>query len=213
MKKLILFKLLFLFAIHASGQLQGTVTDSETGEILIGATISVDDTSYGTISGTDGYYTMDLPDGSYTITIRYVGYTDFTQSLTVNGLTMFDVRLVSGVVLGDDIVISATKRAEKRTLSPATIETITAREIDNYAGNASELLSRQKGIDYFRAGIAGPAFNVRGFNSNFNSKNLQVTDGRFSTLIATGLPLGALDPVIQDDIERVEVILGPNSTM
>ena len=113
----------------------------------------------------------------------------------------------------DAVVVSGSKKPEKLTESPATIETIFAREIEEYAGNPGELLARQKGIDYFRAGIATPAFNIRGFNSNFNSKNLQVTDGRFSNLIATGLPLGPLSTTIKEDIERMEVILGPNATL
>ncbi len=58
-----------------------------------------------------------------------------------------------------------------------------------------------------------PALNIRGFNSNFNAKNLQVTDGRFSSLVATGLPLGPLNTTIKEDIERVELILGPNATL
>ncbi|MEZ4956343.1 MAG: TonB-dependent receptor [Saprospiraceae bacterium] len=73
-------------------------------------------------------------------------------------------------------------------------------------------MARQKGIDYFRAGIATPAFNIR-LQLQFQSENLQVTDGRFSTLVATGLPFGPLNTTIKEDIEQVEVILGPNATM
>ena len=72
-----------------------------------------------------------------------------------------------------------------------------------------ELAGRTKGVDYVRAGVLGTGLNVRGFNSAFNPKNLQVNDGRFSTLIATGLPLGSLGTVVKEEIERVEIILGP----
>ncbi len=195
------------------GQVTGVVTDSETGDGLLGASVLVIENGKGATTDENGLYRISLPDGSYTLKVSYVGYQDVEKMITVSGPTTMDFELMAGITFGNDIVVSASKRPEKLTESISTIDVINAEEIDNYAGNAAELLSRQKGIDYFRAGIAGPAFNVRGFNSNFNSKNLQVTDGRFSSLIATGLPFGQLDPVLQDDIERMEVILGPNSTM
>ena len=215
MKKTIL---LFFFMLSVSfiwaQEISGTITDADSGDPLIGASVLVLNTNIGTITDETGSYSINVDPGSYTLKISYVGYADKTVDVEVGDADMTkDFSLSSGVLFGDDVVISASKRAEKLTESPATIQTITVEQINQYAGNASELLARQKGIDYFRAGIAGPAFNVRGFNSNFNSKNLQVTDGRFSSLIATGLPFGALDPVLQDDIERVEVILGPNSTL
>ena len=190
----------------------GTVTDKETGSPLIGANVVIQGQGAGTITDANGKYEIATRPGIQIVRYSYVGYADIVKNVEINGVTTVDVALSSGII-GNEVVISASKRAEKLTESPATIQTITVEEIDAYAGNASELLARQKGIDYFRAGIAGPAFNVRGFNSNFNSKNLQVTDGRFSSLIATGLPFGSLDPVLQDDIEQVEVILGPNSTL
>ena len=40
-----------------------------------------------------------------------------------------------------------------------------------------------------------------------------MTDGRLSNLIATGLPMGPLSSTIKEDVERFEVILGPNATL
>lgn len=216
MKQHILLFMFLLAAYFATGQtISGLVSDANNGEPLIGASVSIEGSDIGTVTDTDGRYTLGgIKAGEYLLVVSYIGYTTQEVALLATGQsTDINISLSQGVIFGNDIVISASKRAEKITESPATIQTISVEQIEQYAGNASELLARQKGIDYFRAGIAGPAFNVRGFNSNFNSKNLQVTDGRFSSLIATGLPFGALDPVLQDDIEQVEVILGPNSTM
>ena len=195
----------------------GTVTGIVTGidgEVLIGASVRVKGTTQGTVTDTDGKFELSLDEGAQTLVASYIGYVETENLVTVRSgsETTVNFRLVAGTQL-DEVVVSSSKHPEKLTESPATIETIHAREIEEYAGNPGELLARQKGIDYFRAGIATPAFNIRGFNSNFNSKNLQVTDGRFSTLIATGLPLGPLNTSIKEDIERVEVILGPNATL
>lgn len=213
MKNFLLILINLAIVSYGTAQITGKVTDANTNEPLVGAVVLNMNTDDGTVTDDNGMFSLPASDGSYELKVSYIGYTDLVKTVIVDGPTSVNFGLNAGILFRDDIVISASKRAEKLTESPATIQTISAEEIDSYAGNASELLARQKGIDYFRAGIAGPAFNVRGFNSNFNSKNLQVTDGRFSNLIATGLPFGPLDPVLQDDIERVEVILGPNSTL
>lgn len=212
--------LFLLFALGLSfmtygqnGIVKGKVTD-EGGAPLIGANVVLFNYGKGTVTDINGMYQLEASPGDYDLVATYIGYTDVRQSITISAsrpLTV-DIEMEVGTVF-DEVVVSASRRPEKITESPATIQTVFARQIKEYAGNPGELLARQKGIDYFRAGIAGPAFNIRGFNSNFNSKNLQVTDGRFAQLIATGLPFGALDPVIKEDIERVEVVLGPNSTM
>lgn len=217
MKLNLLLTLIFGFILNIgnaqNGTLSGTITDSD-GMSLIGANVTVKGTSIGTVTDANGQYRLSLPAGLQTIVISYTGYATQEEKIVFkpDNEAYLDVVLKEGTDL-DVVVVSGSKKPEKLTESPATIETVFAREIAEYAGNPGELLARQKGVDYFRAGIATPAFNIRGFNSNFNAKNLQVTDGRFSTLIATGLPLGPLNTTIKEDIERLEVILGPNATL
>lgn len=200
-------------AFAQNGTIKGMVSSSD-GEMLIGANIFLKETTQGKTTDVNGTYSIDVEPGSYTLLVSYVGYADVQNTVTVaaNQTVTLDFVLSLGTEL-NEVVVSGSKRPEKLTESPATIETIYARQIEEYAGNPGELIARQKGIDYFRAGIATPAFNIRGFNSNFNAKNLQVTDGRFSTLVATGLPFGPLNTTIKEDIERVELILGPNATL
>lgn len=216
MKNLLTLLVIGLMALttHAQkGIISGKVTDVQ-GDPLIGANVLLKGTAIGTSTDVNGVYNLSVDAGTYTVMVTFIGFTNAEQEVTVaeNGRATLNFNLSEGATF-DEVVVSGSKKPEKLTESPATIETIFAREIEEYAGNPGELLARQKGIDYFRAGIATPAFNIRGFNSNFNSKNLQVTDGRFSNLIATGLPLGPLSTTIKEDIERVEVILGPNATL
>lgn len=202
-----------VLAVAQTGKVSGKITDDD-GMALIGANVLLEGTTTGTVTDEKGMYELMANPGSYVIVISYIGYSDQKMPVVIAAGTpqTVNVTLSTGTNL-DVVVVSGSNRPQRLTESPATIETIFAREIEEYAGNPGELLARQKGIDYFRAGIATPAFNVRGFNSNFNSKNLQVTDGRISNLIATGLPLGPLSTTIKEDIEQVEVILGPNATL
>lgn len=218
MKRLFTLAVLVLLCLSAwaqTGQIFGVVTDDLTNEPLIGANILIEGSSIGTSTDEDGRYLVNVKPGTYTIVVSYVSYqpSKATVRLEEGGQVEQDFTMSAGGIIGSEVVVSGSKRPEKLVESPATIETIFARQIQEYAGNPAELIARQKGVDYFRAGIATPAFNIRGFNSNFNAKNLQVTDGRYSTLIATGLPFGPLNTTIKEDIERVEVVLGPNATM
>ncbi len=114
----------------------------------------------------------------------------------------------------EQVTVSASRKVQKLVEVPATVNIISSKDIQEFTGfNVGELAARQKGVDFVRAGVLGTGLNIRGFNSAFNSKNLQITDDRVSTLVATGLPLGTFSTVIKEDIEKVEILLGPNGTL
>ncbi|WP_424962958.1 TonB-dependent receptor [Ekhidna sp.] len=198
------------------GSITGTVTDSETGEALIGANVVIKGTTNGDVTDPNGKFEIKgLANGTYVVVASYVGFQAIEQSVSVSGSTVtIDFQLEEGTVFGEEVVISGSRQPEKITETPATIEIISSKSLEEWGSfNTGELLSRLKGVDYIRSGVVGTGINVRGFNSNFNAKNTQVTDGRFSSLVATGLPFGPLSPQIKEDIDRVEVILGPNSAL
>lgn len=199
-----------------TGTVRGVVVDADTREPLVGANVALIGTLYGSTTDVDGRYAIaNVPAGDYTVAASYIGYATFQAPITVGGGAVTqDLALESAVFEGEELVVSGSLRPEKLTDTPATIQLITANDILTIPTyTPGELLARQKGVDYFRAGVATPAINVRGFNSNFNAKNLQVTDGRYSTLVATGLPFGPLSTVSAEDIERQEVVLGPNGAL
>ncbi|MBW3545788.1 MAG: TonB-dependent receptor [Bacteroidetes bacterium] len=191
---------------------KGRVSSALSGEGLPGVNILLKGTSAGVVTDTNGHYEIAVPGPEAILVYSFVGY--ISEEVTVGNRQTLDVQLSEDLEQLGEVVISGTRRAEKITETPATIEVISKQALENTATfNPGELLARVKGVDFVRAGVAGTGINVRGFNSNFNAKNLQVTDGRFSTLIATGLPMGPLTTVIKEDIERVEVVLGPNAAL
>ena len=219
MKSLITTLLLTFVAIGLyaqRGSVTGKVTDSSTGEALPGATVVVDGATGGTATDRNGSFSLSAEAGSRTLLISYIGYQTATVPVSISaGLaTPADVALESTGIRGSEVVVSASRRAEKLTNAPATISVVNAKAIAELPTfNVAELLGRQKGLDYVRSGVLGIGVNARGFNSAFNPKNLQINDNRFSSLIATGLPLGALSTTVKEDIERIEVILGPSSAL
>jgi outer membrane receptor for ferrienterochelin and colicins len=194
----------------------GRILDAETNEGLGSVTVVVKGTSQGTITDSEGNFSLTVSNPfPYTLSFSYVGFT--TQEVVVKSTAEAEnisLSLGLNTFLSDVVVVTASRRAEKITEAPATISVINSQAISQLPSfNVGELLGRQKGVDYVRSGVLGIGINVRGFSSAFNPKNLQLNDGRFSTLVATGLPFGALGTVVKEDIDRIEVVLGPSSAL
>ena len=71
MRNSFLFTFLFLLSlgINAQNNVSGTISDGTEG--LIGASVQVDGTDMGAITNLDGMYSLNLADGTYTLTASY----------------------------------------------------------------------------------------------------------------------------------------------
>ncbi|PVY39988.1 TonB-dependent receptor [Pontibacter virosus] len=223
MKKIysLLFALLAVtqVALAQSGSVRGRVLGADTREPLTGATVLLEGTTKGASTNAAGEFSiMDVPAGTYNMRISYVGYTFPRQSITVSSGGTTDIGTVTmntTQVVGEEIVVTASRRPEKLTEAPAAISVISTRDLTELPSfNVGELLNKVQGVEVVRSGVAGIGINARGFNNAFNVKMFQLTDGRNSMLPGgTGLPAGVYNTVIKEDIERVEVILGPSSAL
>jgi iron complex outermembrane receptor protein len=219
MKQLLLLLTLIgsLFAsAQNTGKIEGKITLGD-GMPLSGATVYIEALDKGAVTDFDGNFTInDVAEGTYSVSISYVGFETVTQdiSVTAGQTTTLNTILKESDSLLNEVIITSSKQPQKITDVPASVSVIRAQDIQQFPSfNIGELAARQKGVDFVRTGVLGTGINIRGFNSAFNSKNLQVTDDRVSMLIATGLPFGTFSTVTKDDIERVEILLGPNGTL
>lgn len=217
-----LLTILGLFLLHTAVwaqtavKISGKVTDSKTGEPLSGAAVSIRSTGSGTFTDQDGNYTLSVSKpGKITVAVTFVGYSDVIKQIDATGNTTLNVAMAASAGIGDEVVVSASKRPEKITRAPASISVITARDLEQSSSfNIGELASKLQGVEFVRTGVNGVGFNARGFNNAFNAKILQMTDGRNSMMAGgSGLPVGIMNTVIKEDVERFEVVLGPNSAL
>ena len=64
--------------------IKGTVSDKGSGDFLPGANVFLEGTNYGTSSDRAGNYSINgVPDGDYTLIVTYVGYSDYSNSVSV----------------------------------------------------------------------------------------------------------------------------------
>ncbi len=90
---LYLFLLFPVFLLAQSGNIQGTISD-ENGIYLPGANVMITSLSKGAISDFDGKFTLvDIPEGTYTLQVSYLGYADLGQEVSVAANTTAEVSL------------------------------------------------------------------------------------------------------------------------
>ena len=59
-----------------SGRVTGVVIDKANGETLIGVPVMIEGTTLGAVTDLDGRYLItNIPNGTYNIVFRYIGYT------------------------------------------------------------------------------------------------------------------------------------------
>jgi hypothetical protein len=161
------------YAMGQSGELKGKITDSETGETLIGATIMVQGTTKGTITDIDGNYSLkDLGKGSYNIVVSYVSYEQLIQRVSVNGSTVLDIKLKPSSVEMDAVKVTASKRndTEMALISNLKVSSVVSNGISKQQiarsqdKDASEVVSRVPGVTV----RDGRFINVRGLDERYN---------------------------------------------
>ena len=93
--------LLWSVSAHAQtwGTVTGTVTDSADGAPLPGVTVLVQGTDFGTATDSEGRYRLELPTGRYTLRFSAIGFSTYTETVTVTEeTTRLDATLASTVV-------------------------------------------------------------------------------------------------------------------
>ena len=176
----LLFPTFLLFlnvkSFSQNGSLAGKISDAETGEELIGATIVIQGTTKGAITDFEGNYILEnMSPGKYNIVISYISYDQqIIQVVIVAGQTYnLDVRLKPATIGLDEVVIKKVRRRDTEISLLNTIKTsnvvsngISAQQISHSQDkDASEVLRRVPGISIRE----GKFIIVRGLTERYNS--------------------------------------------
>lgn len=112
------------------------------------------------------------------------------------------------------VVVSASKRPEKALEAPAHVEVVHAERIERRAAaNLVEHLRGTSGVDVIDQGLFSQDVAVRGFNSLFIGGLMVLADNRIASLPSLRANVFPALAVTQEDIERMEVVLGPGSAL
>ena len=180
-KSLLLFFPFFLIFSALSAQekftLSGVLTARETGEKLIGASISIPGSPFGASSNEYGYYSLSLPEGKYSIHFSAVGFTEIAVEVLLDKNRNLDISFLENEKSMEQVVISARASARSLRSPQMGMERITTREIRNIPlllGERDVLKAIQLLPGIKSAGDGASGFYVRGGAAD---QNLILLDG------------------------------------
>ncbi|WP_203558648.1 SusC/RagA family TonB-linked outer membrane protein [Bacteroides sp. 51] len=219
--RLLLVMMSFMsFASFAQGQqisITGTVKDTN-GESVIGANVSVEGTTIGTITDLDGAFNLEVPENGQLV-VSYIGYVK--QVISINKNRSFTITLKEDSEMLTEVVVTALGiKREKKALGYAMQEVKTDVFSENRSTSVSNLLQGKVAgvqISQSGSGVGGPTRVIlRGLNSlSGNNAPLWVVDGlpildNANGTLQFSYSSGAAD-LNPDDIESISVLKGANA--
>ena len=187
-------------ALAQNKQVSGTVTDSK-GAPVIGATVVVDGTTFGTSTDAQGQYTLNAPaDG--VLTVSSIGYSD--QQVAINGKTVVDVVLAESAHALDDVIVTAYGEAKREAFSGSAVMVKTEDIVKSQHTNAIDALNgKVPGLQIVNAtgqpGGASPTVIIRGISS--------IEAGKEPLIIVDGMSFaGSMNDINPADIESMSVL-------
>jgi hypothetical protein len=85
--------------------ISGYVTDSTSGESLIGAHLFFSELNTGVVTNAYGYFSASLPAATYTFTVGYLGYTKYTRSLELTQDVQINVALAQSTNSLEEVLV------------------------------------------------------------------------------------------------------------
>ncbi|MDN3686398.1 TonB-dependent receptor [Cyclobacterium jeungdonense] len=200
---------------QSTTSISGKVTESETNEPLIGVNILVKGKVIGTITDLNGDFNLTVSQSPpLTLVFSMIGFATREIQITENEVTNLQVELEEQTLLGQEVVVSASRVEESILQSPVTIEKMDILDIRETASDTYyKAIANLKGVDVTSTSINFQILNARGFNSTGNTRFVQLTDGMDTQAPALNFPIGNLNGPSELDVESVEFIPGASSAL
>lgn len=223
-----LLVLLYVFVsvqVQAQGSISGLIKDRETGNPIIGATIT-SSSGIKTSSGPDGKFSINLNPNDKSITISFVGYELKTES--IDGREFYDITLTSSENALNEVVVIGYGTAKRSDITGA-VSSLNEKDFNKGVNTSPEQLLAGKvaGVQVVQSSGepgGGISVNIRGMGSiNASNSPLYVVDGfpidnsvtvggtgaNFTGMKSARNPLNAINP---NDIASIEVLKDASAT-
>ncbi len=214
------FIIFILISVTAQSQnsFKAEIRDSITGEKLTGINGIVKGTTIGNISDANGILEIsNVPDGTHTIVISFLGYKDREMILNFplpNADYIEKIKLWQESTTLEEVTVTATRTHSRIDDLPTKVEVLGAEDMVEETGvkpsNIMSLLSDNSGIQTVQTSVASGNVTIK----------MQGLDGKYTQILRDGQPLydgfsGGFS-VLQIpplDLKQIEIIKGSVSTL
>lgn len=207
----------YSFAFEQKGtdaNIIGHVTDRDTKEHLPYVTILLKGTTIGTTTDATGHYFLkNLPEGTFTLEIRSVGYRTVTKTVNlVKGKTLeLNFEIEEDRVALDGVVVSANRNETTRRMAPTLVNVLPMKTFEN---TNSTCLAQ--GLNF------QPGVRVENNCQNCGYQQVRINglDGPYTQILIDSRPIFSalagvygLEQIPANMIDRVEVMRGGGSAL
>ncbi len=211
--------IVFIFAttLCANAQstiISGKITEKESGQILIGANLIIQNTFTGTSTNKEGEFRLETTiKPPFEIIVSSIGFKKQQISIS-ESFTVLNIVMEEDVLVGREIVVSASKIEEKLLESSVSIEKIDIVKLQQTTStNFYDGLYNLKGVDMNVQSLTFRVPNTRGFNGNTNYRFGQYVDGVENIAAGLSFAAGNIIGLSQIDVESVELLVGASSAI
>jgi len=206
------------------GSITGHVTDAETGSPLPGANVVLVELVAGAATDPDGRYLIDdIPIGSYTARVSFVGYRTIEQNVEVKVDTLrLDVRLEPDYARYDEIVVTGIASERSKATADVAVARIDTKELfesNNYRDVSQLATGKVPGltVQHSSGNVAGGIRlilrTITGLEGNHQPiiylDGVRIDGGSSPGLYVGGQPVSLLAQLNPSDIERIDILKGP----
>lgn len=213
-----------LAALPASAQ-QGTVTgrvvDQETGAPLSAVAVQVVGTlgaqAAGGATNAQGQFSLTVAPGNYAVVASGIGYESARRDAVRVGAgetIVIEISLRSRALVLNPILVTPSFSRSTAIGAPASAFSIELEEVKaRPTASPIDHLRTLPGVDVATHGVQSGSIVARGFNNIFSGALLMLSDHRIASVPSLRVNLSHLVPSNNDDIERIEVLLGPAAAL
>jgi len=145
--------------------ISGYIKDNSNGETLIGAAVLIKELGIGSVSNLEGFYSVTVPKGDYTVIYKYVGYASIERQVSIDSNERIDIELLTDDITLEEIVITSegeNANVSNVEMSVAKLDIKTMEKMPALLGEVDVIKSIQllPGVSTVGEGASG--FNVRG---------------------------------------------------
>jgi len=210
LRKLIFLILVGFVTVNGSSQnrftLNGYIRDSLSGELVIGANIVVNGQSKGVTSNQYGFYSITLPEGTYTIAVSHIAYNLHASVIKLNTNIEKSFLLVSKSSTMSEVVVYNRRRdanVKNAQMGKFDLTIGQIKNIPSFMGEVDILKAIQLLPGVRNAGEGNAGFYVRGGGPD---QNLIMLDD--AVVYNTGHLFGFFSIFNSDAIKNVSLIKG-----
>ncbi|MGN6395000.1 MAG: TonB-dependent receptor [Mucilaginibacter sp.] len=163
-----IFTVATVFAQGGDRQVTGKLLDAQSKEPLIGVTIAVKGMQRATVAALDGTFKINVPAGSNTLVLTYIGYVTKEVEITGNNLGVITMDPVSASLKEVTVMANSSLAIDRQTPIAATSVGKVYIEEKGAGAEFPELLKAAPGVMTSKGGggYGDSRVNIRGFSSN-----------------------------------------------